>query len=99
MSHPHLQWVGHLADYQPLLQAANSVMDPNTYQRLKYKQLINHPVSKLHQTWQRSSANESGRLAHGVGGRIEGTDTIKFLHYHKMPKNRQPAYAHFVCDI
>ena len=21
MSHPHLQWVGHLADYQPLLES------------------------------------------------------------------------------
>ena len=35
----------------------------------------------------------------GVGGQIEATDTIKFLHYHEMPKNRQPTYAHFVCDV
>ena len=79
---------GLLEDPFPLIGAANSVTDPDTGQQLEYKQLINHPDSKLCQTWQRSSANEFGQLAQGVGGQIEGTETIKFLHYHKMPKNR-----------
>ena len=35
----------------------------------------------------------------GVGGWIEGTETIKFLHYHEMPKDWQPTYVCFVCDI
>ena len=35
----------------------------------------------------------------GVGGRIEGTETIKFLQYHEMPKDWQPTYARFVCEI
>ena len=35
----------------------------------------------------------------GVGGWIEGTEMIKFLHYHEMPKDRRPTYAHFVCDV
>ena len=63
----------------PLIQSANSVTDPSTGKQLEYKQLINHPDRKFHQMWQRSSANEFGCLAQGVGGQIEGTDTIKFL--------------------
>ena len=35
----------------------------------------------------------------GVGGQIEGTETIKSLHYHEMPKNRRPTYVHFVCEV
>ena len=54
-------------------------------------------TAKLSQTWQRLSANEFGRLAQRVGGRIEGTETIKFLQYHEMPKDRQPTHARFVC--
>ena len=90
---------GMVEDPSPLIQSANSVTDPSTGKQLEYKQLINHPDRKFHQMWQRSSANEFGCLAQGVGGRIEGTDTIKFLQYHEMPKNRQPTYACFVCEI
>ena len=67
---------GLLEDTFPLIQASNSVMDPNKGNQLKYKQLINHPDRKLCQTWQCSSVNEFGRLAQGVGGRIEDTETI-----------------------
>ena len=41
---------------------------------LNYRQLINHP--KLGEQWQTSSANEFGRLAQGIGGRVKGTNTI-----------------------
>ena len=90
---------GLLEDPFPLIQSANSVTDPNTGKQLEYKQLMNHPDSKVCKMWQRSSANEFGRLAQGVGGQIKGTDTIKFLHYNEMPKNWQPTYACFVCDV
>ena len=79
---------GLLEDPFPLIQSANSVTDPDAGKQLEYKQLINHPDSKLCQTWQRTSANEFGQLAQGVGGWMEGTETIKFLHYHELPKNR-----------
>ena len=49
---------GLLEDPFPLIPLANTVTDPNTGKQLEYKQLINHPDSKVHQTWQRSSANE-----------------------------------------
>ena len=90
---------GMLEDPFRLIQSANSVVDPSTGKQLEYKQLINHPDRKLRQTWQCSSANEFGSLAQGIGGRIEGTDTIKFLRYHEMPKNHCPTYARFVCEI
>ena len=90
---------GMLEDPFPLIWEANAITDPNTGKQLEYKQLINHPDNELRRTWQRSSANEFGRLAQGVGGRIDGTDTIKFLHHHEMPTNRRPTYARFICEI
>ena len=89
----HTKHNGMVADPFPLIQSANSIVDPSTGKQLEYKQLINHPDRKFRQMWQCSSANEFGCLAQDVGGRIEGTDTIKFLRYHEMPKNRRPTYA------
>ena len=44
---------------------------------LNYKDLLKHP--KLGPDWQISGANEFGRLAQGVGDRVKGTNTIKFI--------------------
>ena len=46
------------------------------------------------------AANESGRLAQGVGGRIKGTNTIRFIFRHKVPKVRMKdvTYGQFVCN-
>ena len=90
---------GMLEDPFPLIQSANAVTDPDTGKQLEYRQLITHPNAHLRRTWQLSSANEFGRLAQGVGGRITGTDTIRFIHHHEMPPTRRPTYARFVCDI
>ena len=90
---------GMLEDPFPLIQSANAVTDPDTGKQLEYRQLITHPNAHLRRTWQLSSANEFGRLAQGVGGRITGTDTIRFIHHHDMPPTRRPTYARFVCDI
>ena len=76
---------GMLEDLFPLIQSANTVTDPDTGKQLEYRQLINHPNDHLRKTWQHSSANEFGRLAQGVGGRITGTETICFIHHHEMP--------------
>ena len=90
---------GMLEDPFPLIREAKAVTDPHTGKQLEYKQLINHPDHELRRMWQRSCANEFGRLAQGVGGRIDGTETIKFLHHHEMPTNWRPTYARFVCEI
>jgi hypothetical protein len=76
---------------------ANAVIDPTTGKALQYRELISNPATKA--VWNRSSANEFGRLLQGVGGRIKGTNTMKFIHRHQVPKNKTPTYARFVCDI
>ena len=52
--------------------------------------------------WSLSSANEFGRLANGVGGRIKNpTNTIKFIHKHDVPHDRRKdvTYGQFVCTV
>ncbi len=47
------------------------------------------------------AADEFGQLAQGIGGRIKGTDTIRFIHKHKIPADRLKdlAYIKFVCNV
>ncbi len=54
----------------------NAVMDKETGEMLEYRDLLKHP--KLGPDWQIFGVNEFVRLAQGVGGKIKGTDTIKF---------------------
>ena len=79
-------------------EEVNAVLDKQTGKLLEYKQLITHP--KYREDWLLSSANEFGRLAQGVGGRISGTDTIFFIHKHEVPEDRfrDTTYAKFVCN-
>ena len=58
--------------------------------------LLAGPDSK---TWQRSTANELGRLADGIPGRVKGTGTIGFLHRRDIPRGRTVTYSNFVCDL
>ena len=52
---------------------ANSVTHPITDQAQEYLHLIRGDVKEI---WGKSFANKLGRLAQGVGNRIEGTNTI-----------------------
>jgi len=78
---------------------ANEVFDEESGQLLKYRKLITHP--KYQEVWLHSSANEFGRLAQGVGGRIKGTDTIFFIYKTQVPPDRwkDVTYAKFVCEL
>ena len=78
--------------------ACAAVMDENG-NTLRYRQLITHPQYK--KEWSISSANEFGRLAQGVGGRVKGTDTIKFIPRCNVPQDRwkDVTYAKFVCEL
>ena len=51
--------------------------------------------------WQLSSPNEFGRLANGVGGRIKGTNTIKFIRMQDVKKGRMKdvTYGQFLCLV
>ena len=67
---------------------------------MNYRQLLRNP--KYREVWSKSSANEFGRLANGVGGRIKNpTNTIKFIHEHEIPKQRKEdvTYGQFVYTI
>ena len=65
-----------------------AVMDEQTGQLLDYKQLMRDP--KYKKNWSTSSANEFGRLANGVGGRIKNpTNTINFIRRKYIPEFRR----------
>ena len=78
---------------------AFEIFDKDTGKLLKYQQLITHP--KYSKLWTHSLANEFGRLAQGVGGQIQGTNTIFFIHKHQVPADRwrDVTYAKFVCEL
>ncbi|KAL7490093.1 hypothetical protein ACHAW6_016101 [Cyclotella cf. meneghiniana] len=79
---------------------ALAVMDKKSGKMLNYRQLLHHPDYK--KDWCLSSANEFGRLANGVGGRIKNpTNTIKFVKYEDIPKDRRNdvTYGQFVCTV
>ncbi|KAL7480170.1 hypothetical protein ACHAW6_005874 [Cyclotella cf. meneghiniana] len=80
-------------------ESANAVLDEDTGDMLEYRQLLKHP--KLGPLWNRSAADEFGRLAQGVGGRIKGTNTIEFIHKSEVPADRfkDVTYIRFVCTI
>eukprot|EP00956_Cyclotella_meneghiniana_P007284 scaffold9923_cov20-Cyclotella_meneghiniana.AAC.2 len=67
---------------------------------MKYKQLMTHP--KYKKDWQISAADEFGRLAQGVGGRIKNpTDTFTFIREEDIPKDRKKdvTYGSFTCSV
>eukprot|EP00804_Cyclotella_cryptica_P000999 CCRYP_012348-RA/>CCRYP_012348-RA protein AED:0.11 eAED:0.11 QI:0/0/0/1/1/1/3/0/1327 len=78
---------------------ALAVMDQDTGALLNYRALLRHPA--YHDDWTTSSANEFGRLADGIGGRIKGTNTIRFIRKRDIPKDRVKdiTYGQFVCTI
>ena len=64
----------------------NPVLDKTTGKLLEYRDLIKGE-NKI--VWEKGMPNELGRLAQGVGTRIpHGTDTIKFIKYQDIPKNK-----------
>ena len=79
---------------------AMAVMDKDSGKLLNYRQLLQHP--KYTKEWSISSANEFGRLANGVGGRIKNpTKTIRFIKESEIPKIRKKdvTYGSFQCTV
>jgi hypothetical protein len=75
---------------------ANAVLHPETGMALEYRTLSTDPTTTT--TWVRSFANELGRLAQGVGDRVQGTDTIFFIPFTAVPSDRTVTYGRIVCD-
>jgi hypothetical protein len=88
-----------LANLERRLGQAFAVLDQKSGKMLNYRQLLRHPDHRI--DWTHSSANEFGRLAQGVGDRIKGTDTIRFIRYEDIPKDRRKdvTYGQFVCTV
>jgi hypothetical protein len=76
---------------------ANSVINEETGASLEYRHLIQDET--IFPVWNKAAANEFGRLAQGVGGRIEGSTTIFFIPRHAVPKVKIITYGRFVVDI
>ena len=55
-----------------------AVLNKETCELMEYCHLIGNP--KYRELWQHSYGNEVGQLAQGMPGRVEGTDTIFFIH-------------------
>jgi hypothetical protein len=82
------------------VQHAMAVMDADTGKLLNYRQLMRS--TKYRQAWSLSSANKLGRLANGIGGRINNpTNTIKFIFQHEVPTERMKdvTYRQFGCTV
>jgi len=56
-------------------ESAQPVLDFDTGKLLEYRQLLRDPKHK--EIWTKAGAKEFGRLAQGVGGRIDGTNCWK----------------------
>ena len=80
-------------------ESANPALDYNTRKLLEYCQLLWDP--KHNEIWTKAGANQFGRLAQGVGGQIDSTNTIFFVHKHKVPQDRlkDVTYINFFASI
>lgn len=76
----------------------NSIIEQHTGRVLEYKDLMKDKSSK--EIWQKSFSNELGRLAQGIGKIISGTNTIIFVEYKDIPKDRckEITYGKLVVD-
>lgn len=84
---------------QLLCDIAGAVMDAETGEMMEYRHLIRK--DKYKKVWGHSFGNEIGRLAQGMPGRVEGTNTFFFIDYGKIPANRKNdvTYARICCNI
>ena len=69
-----------------LTSFAGAVLDSDTGDLLEYRHLIKNP--KYKEPWHYSMGNEIGRLAQGMPGRNNGTDTIHFIHRKEVPEDK-----------
>ena len=84
---------------QFLVDLAGAVLDAETGEMLEYRHLIQRP--KYKKDWMYSFGNEIGRLAQGMPGRNEGTNTIYFIHKNDVPDDRwkDVTYGRIVCNV
>ena len=71
-------------------QHACLVLNAETGKLEEYSALIKGPEKDL---WTKAYANDLGRLAQGVGNRIDGTNTIFFIPKSDVPPNKRVTYG------
>ena len=82
-----------------------TVYDEATGKMIDYKQLVNHSDKQTRELWQKSAANEFGKLLKGVGKnedgtqRVKGSDTFHFIKRKQVPIGKKVTYARFCCDV
>jgi hypothetical protein len=75
----------------------NAFIHPTTCASIEYRGLL--ADAETFPTWDKAAANEFGRLAQGLGERIEGSNTIFFIPRSSVPKNIIVTYGRFVVDV
>jgi hypothetical protein len=75
----------------------NAVINQGGGASLDYRHITQYDTT-FH-VWNRAAANEFGRLAQGIDGRIEGSNTIFFMPRQAVPKGKLVNYGRFVVDI
>ena len=69
---------------------ACAVMNEKTGKLEEYGALVKGPDKEI---WERAYANDLGRLAQGVHGRIAGTNTVYFIAHNEVPNNKKITYG------
>ena len=69
-----------------LCEMAGAVLDDVTGDLLEYRHLAKHPRHR--ETWRPAFGKEIGRLAQGLPGVTDGTDTIDFIPKSEVPSDR-----------
>ena len=76
---------------------AARITHSETGRSMEYKDLITDPSTCA--TWLHSAAIEFGHLAQGLPDkRVEPTNTMFFIPFSQVPKDKRPTYARFVCS-
>ena len=86
-------------------QFSHAVFDEAAGKLLEYRHLLQHPEKTTREQWKRAGSNAFGRLLNGVGRDratsdfVPGTNSMKFVHRHQIPREKVITYARFVASI
>jgi len=80
------------------IQSDNTSADTysNSTSEIQLRRALKGPDATI---WSRAMAMELGRLAQGLPGLVDGTNTIRFIHHRDKPANRLASYCRTVCAI
>ena len=67
-------------------EALAAVLNEETGELMGYRHLLANP--KYRATWSKAYGKEIGRLAQGISGEVEGTNTITFIDKSHIPETR-----------